>query len=137
MTVIDASLFLDTPAGPALVGSKSASSGVVVFPRAQFCPKTAANDMEDVVLPTRGTLWTWTIQGFRPKSPPYTGPEEFVPYGVGYIDLGVVKVESRLTTANADELEIGMEMEMVMIPWGTDADGNDIQTYAFSPAKGA
>ena len=26
-----------------------------------------------------------TVQGFRPKSPPYEGPVEFEPYPVGYV----------------------------------------------------
>jgi uncharacterized protein len=129
---IDPTLFTDE-SEPRLVGSRSQSSDVVVFPRAEYCPKTAAKDMVDEPLPTRGTLWSWTIQGFRPKSPPYTGPDEFVPYGVGYIDLGVVKVESRLTVSSPDELSIGMEMEMVMIPWSVDADGTQVVTYAFAP----
>jgi uncharacterized OB-fold protein len=39
-------------------------------------------------LARRGTLWTWTIQCFRPKSPPYAGDaESFEPYGVGYVEL--------------------------------------------------
>jgi uncharacterized protein len=92
--------------------------------------------MVDEPLPTTGTLWSWTIQGFRPKSPPYTGPDEFVPYGVGYIDLGVVKVESRLTVSDPDQLKIGMAMSMVMIPWSTDPDGTEVLTYAFAPAEG-
>jgi uncharacterized OB-fold protein len=53
--------------------------------------------MARVELPDRGTLWTWTVQAFEPK-PPYRAPESgFTPYGVGYVDLGEVIVESRLT----------------------------------------
>jgi uncharacterized protein len=135
--LIDPTLFTDDGGVPQLVGSRSESSGVVVFPRAEYCPKTAAKDMVDEVLPTTGTLWSWTIQGFRPKSPPYTGPDECVSYGVGYIDLGVVKVESRLTVSTPEELAIGMDMHMVMIPWSVDADGTEVLTYAFAPVLGA
>jgi hypothetical protein len=31
-----------------------------------------------------GPLWTYTVQSFPPKSPPYTGA--FEPYGVGYVE---------------------------------------------------
>ena len=47
-----------------------------------------------------GRLWAWTTQEFPPPSPPYTGPtgDDFVPYGVGYVELGdEVRVETRLT----------------------------------------
>jgi uncharacterized OB-fold protein len=57
-------------------------------------------------------------------------------YGVGYIQLGEqVIVESRLTTSDPDELKIGMEMELVIIPFNKDDDGNEVVTYAFAPVK--
>ena len=62
--------------------------------------------MRERLLARRGTLWTWTVQRFRPKSPPYAGrPEEFEPYGVGYVELpGEVRVEARLTESTPSEL---------------------------------
>jgi uncharacterized protein len=124
---------------PQLIGTYFPESGVTVFPQAKACPRTASQNGERVLLPRRGTLWSWTIQGFLPKSPPYAGPETpatFKPYGVGYVQLGdKVIVESRLTTANPDELKIGMEMELVIIPFNKDAEGNEIVTYAFAPVK--
>lgn len=124
---------------PQLIGTYFPESGVTTFPQATACPRTASQKGERVLLPRRGKLWSWTIQGFLPKSPPYAGketPATFKPYGVGYIQLGdQVIVESRLTTANPDELVIGMEMELVIIPFTTDDDGNEIVTYAFAPVK--
>ena len=70
------------------------------------------------------------MQGFRPK-PPYAGPEDFEPYGVGYVELpGEVRVEARLTVADPGRLRIGMPMELVVVPFG------DRVTYAFAPADG-
>ena len=39
-------------------------------------------------LARRGTLWAWTTQSFPPP-PPYAGPtgKDFVPFGVGYVEL--------------------------------------------------
>jgi uncharacterized OB-fold protein len=62
--------------------------------------------MVAVPLARTGTLWTYTVQGFRPKSP-YDGPEEFSPYAVGYVDLGEVLVESRLDVPVGHRLVIG------------------------------
>ena len=127
---------------PQLIGSHFPESGVTVFPRAEACPRTASRVVEDVLLPRRGTLWSWTIQGFPPKNPPYIGtesPKDFVPYGVGYVQLrtddhrGDVIVESRLTVNDPALLQIGMELELVVIPFAVDADGREVLTYAFTP----
>jgi uncharacterized OB-fold protein len=90
--------------------------------------------MAEHLLPRRGRLWAWTTQEFPPPSPPYTGPtgDAFVPFGVGYVELpGEVKVETRFT--EADSLRIGMEMELVLVPFRTDGDGNEVVTFAFRP----
>ncbi len=75
---------------PQLIGSRFPESGVITFPRQASCPRTSSTVVEDVLLPRHGRLWSWTIQGFLPKSPPYAGretPQTFVPYGVGYVQL--------------------------------------------------
>jgi uncharacterized OB-fold protein len=89
--------------------------------------------MAEHLLPRRGRLWAWTTQEFPPPSPPYAGPTgaAFVPYGVGYVDLGEVRVETRLT--KTEGLRIGMDMELVLVPFRTDDDGNEVVTFAFRP----
>ena len=47
---------------------------------------------------------------------------------------GIVLHPSRLTENDADKLEIGMEMELVIEPFDRDADGNERMTFAFQPA---
>jgi uncharacterized OB-fold protein len=95
--------------------------------------------MADVRLPRTGTLWTWTVQAFHPKSPPYRGDdtaESFVPYGVGYVDLeGELLVEARLTENDPERLAVGAEMELVLVPLYRDDDGNDVLTFAFRPVQ--
>ena len=62
-------------------------------------------------LGNEGTLWTWTIQSFMPKTPYHTDetPETFTPYGVGYVELACgLKVESRLRENTPEQLTIGM-----------------------------
>ena len=46
---------------------------------------------------------------------------------------GEVRVESRLTVADPEALSIGMEMELVVVPFRTDEDGNEVMTFAFRP----
>ena len=57
-----------------------------------------------------------------------------MPFGIGYVELtDEVKVETRLTEADPDRLAQGMEMELVVVPFRTDDDGNDVVTFAFQP----
>jgi len=120
-----------------LLGSRCIDCANHMFPRQDDCPKCAGNSTEDVELDTKGTLWTWTIQGYPPKAPPYVGPSDpktFEPYGVGYIELdGQLKVETRLTINTPEELQIGMEMQLTTIPLYTNDDGDEVVTFAFEP----
>ena len=122
---------------PQLIGSLDKKTGRIYFPAIHNY--VAEEDAEEVLLSTRGTLWTWTVQGFLPKNPPYKGtetPEEFVPYGVGYVELpGEVIVETRLTTANPDDLVISMEIDLVIEKFMEDEDGNEVMMSAFKPAQ--
>lgn len=124
---------------PVLLGSRCTACGNHMFPTQSGCSKCAGTETEPVELSNRGTLWTWTVQGFAPKAPPYLGatdPASFVPFGVGYVELaGQVKVESRLTESDPAKLQIGMEMEMVVVPLTTDGDGNEVMTFAFRPIE--
>ncbi|MGD9998498.1 MAG: Zn-ribbon domain-containing OB-fold protein [Ilumatobacteraceae bacterium] len=119
-----------------LLGSRCTNCGNHMFPVQSGCPRCTGNDTETVELARRGTLWTWTVQGFPPKSPPYAGATDasFRPFGVGYVELpGEVKVESRLTEADPGKLRIGMEMELVLVPLAVDDAGNEVVTFAFQP----
>ena len=93
--------------------------------------------MAEHLLARRGRLWAWTTRDFPPPAP-YAGPtgDAFVPFGLGYVELGdEVRVETRLTEADPDRLSTGMEMELVIVPFRTDADGNEVVTFAFRPAS--
>ncbi|HTR68893.1 MAG TPA: OB-fold domain-containing protein [Mycobacteriales bacterium] len=122
---------------PQLIGGRCTDCGLVTFPTQSSCPRCSSTGMTEHLLARRGRLWAWTTQSFPPPSPPYKGAvgAEFQPFAVGYVELGgEVKVETRLTTADPDELEIGMPMELVITPFGTAEDGGEIMTFAFTPA---
>lgn len=121
---------------PRLIGSRCDDCGRVTFPRQASCPACCSTAVREHLLAREGRLWTYTVQGFLPK-PPYAGPETpetFVPYGVGYVELpGEVRVEARLTENDPDKLEIGMPMELVILPFNQTADGDRLMTFAFRP----
>jgi uncharacterized protein len=122
---------------PQLIGSRCSACDMVTFPTQDSCPRCASTAMEEALLARRGTLWAWTTQAFPPPWP-YAGPTgaDFVPFGVGYVELpGEVKVEARLTSCEPDVLTNGMEMELVVVPFRTDDDGNEVVTFAFRPVS--
>jgi uncharacterized protein len=119
--------------GARLLGGRRKSDGRVVFP---FPEGADQGQYEPFPLSKHGTLWSYTVQRFRPK-PPYDGPgddSDFEPYAVGYVELpGEIIVESRIV-GNPERLEIGMPMTFTLLPYRRDADGADVLTYAYRPA---
>jgi uncharacterized protein len=120
---------------PRLIAGRRITDGKLVFP---FPDGPDAADFEPVELGARGALWSYTVQRFPPKSPPYTGetdPKRFRPYAVGYVELpGELIVEARLDVDDLSSLTIGQDMEMAVIPFRTTEQGDEIVTYAFRPA---
>lgn len=103
-----------------------------MFPVRPRCPSCGSSEVAETLLPERGTLWTWTTQGFEPKSPPYVPDGEFVPFCVGYVEFdGYLRVEGRLTESEPAHLRIGMPMRVVAV------DHAGIASYAFAPDEDA
>jgi uncharacterized OB-fold protein len=117
----------DADGAPLLLGGRDRASGRLVF------PLPADEDrFERVALPDRGRLWSWTIQRFRPKSPPYAGPADFTPYAVGYVALDeAIIVESRLIGVAFDDLRIGLPLRLTTEPF-TFENGETRLTFAFT-----
>jgi len=116
-----------------LIGARCGRCDATVFPAQQSCPRCTGDGMQPVRLPDRGTLWSYTIQRFRPKSP-YDGPDDFEPYGVGYVQLGDhVMVEGRLTENDPRRLHVGQAMKVVADRYTVRSDGAPVVTFAFQP----
>jgi len=123
----------ETEFGPTLVGGRCDACDAVAFPRQNSCARCSGVEISEYSLKREGTLWSFTIQGFRPKDP-YDGPKEFEPYGVGYVDLeGELLVEARLTLADPAQLKIGMPLVLVTQSYTHDPDRTAVQTFAFAP----
>jgi uncharacterized OB-fold protein len=139
--LIDDRILTVADQGPRLIGSRCVDCGTYAFPAQDGCAKCTGTNVERVELGTEGTLWTWTVQGFPPKSPPYAGnadPATFEPFGVGYVELhGQIKIEARLTESSPERLHIGMPMHLVLVPLTIDAHGNRVMTFAFAPNEGS
>jgi uncharacterized OB-fold protein len=119
---------------PQLIGGRCGACGAVTFPVQPSCARCGSTEIEQHLLPRRGTLWTFTTQEFLPKEPYASGEtlETFQPYGVGMVQLGdEVRVEGRLTEGDAAKLHIGMDVQLVVVPFRVEPDGTEIMTYAF------
>jgi len=92
----------------ALVGRRCVACAVTVFPAQRDCPRCGAA-MWVLTLSTVGTIWTWTVQRFAPKSPPYAPPPDgFRPFAVCYVELPEgVRVAAVLDTDDLDAVRIG------------------------------
>ena len=120
----------DAHGEPLLLAGRDRETGRIAFP----APADEAR-FETVSLPRAGHLWSWTVQRFRPKSPPYAGPEAFEPYAVGYVQLGdTIIVEGRLTGIAFDDLCIDLPMRLIIENFVL-ATGERRITYAFAPGE--
>ena len=120
--------------GSRLLGGRRKSDGKIVFP----LPRGVESDSYDTIeLPAEGTLWSYTVQRFRPKTPPYIGADDdanFQPFALGYIEFpGQVIVEGRILTDDVSSLRIGRPMRTVVEPFQTSTRG-EVSNFAFKPA---
>jgi uncharacterized OB-fold protein len=132
-TVFDDNMVaLDRRGLPYLVGARRKSDGRLCYP----APKgREASNYESVELAREGTLWTYTLQRFRPKSPPYAGlaDGEFEPFYVGYVELpNELIVESRLVAKNPKNLKIGASMCLALHLF-SEVAGRDGMISVFRP----
>ena len=126
-------LFTLTADGPRLIGGRRKSDGRVRFPM----PTGVGADLyEPLELAPEGRLWSFTVQRFRPKTPPYFGADDelsFKPYPVGYVELaGQVIVEGRIETDDVAGLRIGMPMRVDVAPFATSDQGERL-IHVFRP----
>ena len=121
---------------PQLIGARCSDCSAATFPVQTRCPRCGKATMEELPLPRRGTLVAWTTQGFPPMVPFANDPtgKSFEPFGVGLVQLDdVVRVEARLTESDPNKLEFGMDVELAVIPFYVDDEGDEIMTFAFAP----
>lgn len=129
-------LFADTAGGPRLLGSRCAACGTPYFPRSPVCrnPACDAPDIEEAAFGPRGTLWSYAVQYYAPPAPVrYDQP--FEPFAIGVVDLPEgLRVLGRLSTADLEQIAIGMPVELVIERLCGGADGGEVTTWKFRPA---
>ena len=96
--------------GGRLRGSRCADCAVATYPADSVCPR-CGGPAEAIALSGTGTLWTWTVQRYAPKSPPYVPPAAgFTPFTVGYVELPEGVRVLAVLDIRPGEAEIGMPL---------------------------
>jgi uncharacterized protein len=112
-----------------LAGGRDRESGRIVF------PDPGTDGFDPIALSPTGTLWSYTVQRFRPKTPPYAGPADFTPWAIGYVALaGEVIVQARLVDVAFEAIRIGMKLALTRAPLDPDA-AIPIWLPAFGPVQ--
>ena len=122
---------------PALLGTLGVESGSYFWPTAVAVsgnPAAPGEDREPVELSRTGTLWSWTTNHYAPPEP-YVAPDPFVPYTVCAVELEterMVVLGALATGADAEQLEVGMTMELVLGPLYED-DEHEYVVWQWAP----
>ena len=125
--------------GPRLIGTQCGDCGSYFFPRENyFCrnPECLGRDLKETLISRRGRLWSFTHAGYAPP-PPYVAAEPFEPFAIAAVELErekMVVLGQVVRGVSTEELEVGMEMELVLGRLYED-DEKEYQTWMWRPAE--
>jgi uncharacterized OB-fold protein len=140
LPAVDGWWSLDDSGVPNLIGAKCPQCGTYVFPpRENNCPNPgcSADELEQVRLSRRGTLWSYTENRYQPP-PPYPQQAQFEPFAVAAVQLadeGLIVLGKVVEGTLAADLKVGMEMELTTMPLYVDDDGIEHTVYAWRIAS--
>lgn len=126
------------PARPALLGTRCTKCRTVFFPREEtFCrsPLCAGTEFEEVELSRRGRLWSYTNNAYQPPAPYVATTDPYQPFAVAAVELErerMVVLGQVVAGVGTEQLEVGMEMELVLDTLSEDAE-NEYVVYKWRP----
>ena len=125
----------DPAAPPRLLGSRCRACGEHFFPRRLVCARCLAEGCEDVLLSTRGTLYTWTYVHF----PLFGGKraDHAGGYGVGQVDLPEGPRVQAVLSGGLGDFRIGMQLELELETLRENKEGQDVVIHRFRPLGAA
>lgn len=117
----------------ALCGSRCRACGETTLGENAVCPNCGGDELTTLPLGRDGVLWTCTVVRHKPPGN-YHGPDPFVPFGMGLVELSEgIRVLSRVD-AEPDELRIGMPLRFRPYILRKDEAGAEIVAFSFAPA---
>ena len=129
-------LFQGSGAAARLIGTRCASCGAHYFPKSLSCrnPQCRDKKLEDVLFGNRGTLYSYTVQAYRP--PALFRMDDWAPYAIALVELPEgLRVMGMLTGCRNDEIRIGMDVELTVEPLYRDEEGREVLTYKYKPVN--
>lgn len=121
--------FYDRLAEGRLSTTECIDCSAVHFPPRIVCPECMSDQLEYVDLPNRGELFAFTE--VRAGTP--VGMEDEVPFIVGIVDLGDVRLSARIDHDSMEDLAIGDVVELKVVEVVGPADYERV-FYRFEPA---
>ncbi len=118
-----------------LAGTKCASCGETSLGRVMLCPNCGSDRVEELRLSDRGIVWTYTVARHRPPGN-YRGPEPFVPFGIGLVELPEgLRVLSTLD-CEIDSIRVGLPVTFTPF-LRHEKDGDAVVAFTYRPAAEA
>ena len=115
---------------PRLIAGRCRHCGEVTFPMQTGCPNCCRDDIEEVRIGPRATLYSFTNVN-HPVPEGYKGP---IPYGVGLVDFPEgARIVAHLTEHDPEKLKVGMDMVMMIDKLFEDEEGNEVIGFKFKP----
>ncbi len=120
-------------ADPRIIASRCKKCGTVAFPKRPFCPnpdcEKARENVEEIELSKKGTLYSYTYQLFEPPAP--FKMEPFKPYAIGMVDFPEgTRIWGMIT--RMENLKLGMPVETTVGKLYEDEE-NEYITWMWNP----
>ena len=134
-------LFTEVDGVAHLIGAKTPDRESYFFPAhlpgmAGGDPAAVGAELEEVLLSNTGTVWSYTTSSYAPPPPFVANTDPYEPITIAAVKLEreqMVVLGQCTQGITPDDLEIGMEMELVVEKY-VERDGKDIMAYFFKPA---
>ncbi len=124
----------DPREAPRLLGTRCRSCREVFFPRRSNCAACLSEQIEDVELGPRGTLYTYTYV----HHPLFgTARGEVSGHGVGQVDLPEGPRVQAVLSGGPHDFRIGMELELELERLRENKQGQEVVIFRFRPLPAA
>ncbi len=128
----------DEQGRPHLIGARAPGTESYFFPAhlAGADPAVGPVELEQVPLSRRGKLWSYTTSNYRPPPPFVAATEPFEPITIAAVELEhekMVVLGQCPAGITPDDLEIGMQMELVIDVLHSDED-HEHMVWKWQPA---
>lgn len=115
-----------------LIGTKCLKCGRVFIGPRKVCPQCGSRELQDVELPRRGRIYSYTVV----RAPPMER-ENYGPYIIAIVELeNGCKLTTEIADCSPEEIDIGTEVEAVFRKIGEESKSGIIYYGCkFRPVK--